>query len=213
MSISAISNHFREIIKDLRESKNDPSSTLYDIHLNALDSWHAELPLYLCLQTPSSEDSRMFRQEASYQQKTAILNVQTLFLGIVCELLQPALMIVLQHQSSSSENDLRLYARRCVQSATILVRLCNEIVATAGSHILSASWIAQHFLFNATLILIADMNRKDSALEEFISPEERLECIRIAQDLLNEMNFASPQAIIIRMLCRAAGLLDTTKIK
>lgn len=130
MSISAISNHLREIIKDRRDPAKDPS-LLYHVHLNALDSWHAKLPLYVILQTPSSNDSRMFRQEASYQQKTAIvrfnflleevsvradpfgkLTVQSLFLGIVCELLQPALMTVLQNQSSSSEDYLRLYARR-----------------------------------------------------------------------------------------------------
>jgi len=55
------------------------------------------------------------------------------------------------------------------------------------------------------------MDRKDSALEEFISPEERLECIQIGQNLLTQVNSASPQAIIIRMLYRAAGLPDTMK--
>jgi len=202
MSISSISNHLRDIIK-----AKDPSSLLYDLHLNALDSWHANLPLYLCLQTPSSDDSRMICQEASYQQKTAILTVQSLFLGIVCELLQPALLTVLQNQSSSSEDYLKLYARRCVQSATILVRLCDEIVA--NSFCLSASWIVQHFLFSATLILIVDMTRTNSALEEFISQKERLKCIQVAQKLLNQVNSAGPQAIIIRMFCRATGLPDT----
>jgi hypothetical protein len=42
------------------------------------------------------------------------------------------------------------------------------------------------------MILIADMNRKDSALEEFISPEERLECIQIAQNFLNQVNSSNP---------------------
>jgi hypothetical protein len=50
----------------------------------------------------------------------------------------------------------------------------------------------RHFLFNATMILVADMNRKDSALEEFISPEERLECIQIAQNFLNQVNSSNP---------------------
>lgn len=63
------------------------------------------------------------------------------------------------------------------------------------------------------MILIADMNRKDSALEEFISPEERLECIQIAQNLLNQVNSANPQAIIVRMFCRAAGLPDSMGIE
>jgi len=76
MSISAISNQLREILKDIHNSTKDPSSCLYDIHLNALDCWHAELPLYVCLLTPSSDDSRMFRQEASYQQRTAIVRSQ-----------------------------------------------------------------------------------------------------------------------------------------
>jgi hypothetical protein len=40
------------------------------------------------------------------------LNVQSLFLGIVCVLLQPALMAVLQCMQSSSEDELIVYARR-----------------------------------------------------------------------------------------------------
>jgi hypothetical protein len=129
MSISAISNHVREIIKNRRHPAKDPS-LLYYVTLNALDSWHAKLPLYTILQAPSSDDSRIFRQEISYQQKTAVvrfnfmlkkvsvyadlfskLTVQSLSLGIVCELLQPVLMTVLQNQLSSSEDYLRLYAR------------------------------------------------------------------------------------------------------
>jgi hypothetical protein len=129
MSISAISNHVREIIKNRRHPAKDPS-LLYYVPLNALDSWHAKLPLYKILQTPSSDDSRIFRQEISYQQKSAVvrfnfmlkkvsvyadlfskLTVQSLSLGIVCELLQPVLMTVLQNQLSSSEDYLRLYAR------------------------------------------------------------------------------------------------------
>ena len=72
MSISAISNHVREIIKNRRHPAKDPS-LLYYVPLNALDSWHAKLPLYTILQTPSSDDSRIFRQEISYQQKTAVV--------------------------------------------------------------------------------------------------------------------------------------------
>jgi len=129
MSIIAISNHVREIIKNRRHPAKDPS-LLYYVPLNALDSWHGKLPLYKILQTPSSDDSRIFRQEISYQQKSAVvrfnfmlkkvsvyadlfskLTVQSLSLGIVCELLQPVLMTVLQNQLSSSEDYLRLYAR------------------------------------------------------------------------------------------------------
>jgi len=40
------------------------------------------------------------------------INVQTLFLGLVCNLLQPALMNLLQDRSCSSEMHLTLHARR-----------------------------------------------------------------------------------------------------
>jgi hypothetical protein len=130
MSIAALSNHLREILNDRRDSTKEPSSLLYKAHLQALDSWHTELPLYTSLQTPNMEDSRMVNPEADYRQKTAIvspipileicehtdcsskLNVQSLFLGIVCVLLQPALMAVLQCTQSSSEHELIVYARR-----------------------------------------------------------------------------------------------------
>ncbi|KAE9380309.1 hypothetical protein N431DRAFT_498175 [Stipitochalara longipes BDJ] len=211
MSIAALSNHLREILNDRRDSTNQPSSLLYRAHLQALDSWHTELPLYTCLQTPSFEDSRMVNPEANFRQKTAILNVQSLFLGTVCVLLQPALMAVLHDSSPSSEKELIVYARRCISSATILIRLCDEIMESG--YPFQASWISQHFLFNATLVLIADMNRSNSNLEEFVSHNERLECIQIAQNLLDQVSSASPEATIVRLFCRAAGVADAMKVE
>jgi hypothetical protein len=73
MSIAALSNHVQEILNDRRDSTNQTSSLLYKAHLQALDSWHAELPLYTCLQTPNLEDSRMVNPKADYRQKTAIV--------------------------------------------------------------------------------------------------------------------------------------------
>lgn len=205
MSISSISNHLQEIIKDLRTwSTSPPSLHIYKAHLKALDMWHAELPPYLCLRAPSWVDSRMLHPEATFHQKTAILNVQSFFLGIVGELLKPALMTVLQGPSTSNENELIAYAGRCVQSSTVLIRLCDEVVVSG--YPLSASWIAEHFLFNAALILIADMNRQNSALEEFVSSQERISCLQIAQNLLDQVSPASPRSIIIRILCRAVNL-------
>lgn len=72
MSIVALSNHLREILDDRRDLTNKPSALLYKAHLQALDSWHAELPTYTSLQTPSLEDSRMVHPKADYRQKTAI---------------------------------------------------------------------------------------------------------------------------------------------
>ena len=72
--------------------------------------------------------------------------------------------------------------------------------------------ISRHFLFNATLVLIADMNRSNSALEEFVSMNERLECIQIAQNLLDQVSSASPQATIVRLFCRAAGISDAMNL-
>ncbi|PMD27674.1 hypothetical protein NA56DRAFT_696690 [Hyaloscypha hepaticicola] len=210
MSIAALSNRLREILNDRGDFANHPSPLLYKAHLQALDSWRTELPVYTCLRTPNVEDSRMISPNASYGQKTAILNVQSLFLGTVCVLLQPALMAVLQDKSSSDETELIPYARRCVLSATILIRVCDEIVESR--YPFSASWIAQHFLFNATLVLVADMNRSNSRLEQFVSINERLECIQIAQNMLDQVSSASPQAAIVRLFCRAAGISDTMKV-
>jgi len=70
----------------------------------------------------------------------------------------------------------------------------------------------RHFLFNATLVLIADMNRSSSTLEEFVSSNERLECIQMAQDLLDQVSSASPQATIVRLFCRAAGISDAMNV-
>lgn len=56
------------------------------------------------------------------------------------------------------------------------------------------------------------MNRSNSALEEFVSPNEHLECIQIAQNLLDQVSSASPQATIVRLFCRAAGISDAMKV-
>lgn len=74
MSIAALSNHLREILNDRRDLANQPSSLLYKAHLQALDCWYAELPMYTCLQTPNLEDSRMVDPNASYRKKTAIVS-------------------------------------------------------------------------------------------------------------------------------------------
>lgn len=70
----------------------------------------------------------------------------------------------------------------------------------------------RHFLFNATLVLVADMNRSNSMLEQFVSINERLECIQIAQNMLDQVSSASPQAAIVRLFCRAVGISDTMKV-
>jgi hypothetical protein len=85
MSINSISNHFREIIKDRRELAQHSSSRLYEIHLNALDSWHAKLPLYVCLQTPTSESSYMVHRGASYERKTAIVRLNFMLAKDICQ--------------------------------------------------------------------------------------------------------------------------------
>jgi len=89
-----------------------------------------------------------------------------------------------------------------VQSATILIRLCDEI--TASNYLLSASWIAQHFLFNAALIILLDVKRANISLEEFISLQESVACIETAETLLRQSSRGStpqnPHAIIIRLL-------------
>ncbi|KAH7370311.1 hypothetical protein BKA65DRAFT_545019 [Rhexocercosporidium sp. MPI-PUGE-AT-0058] len=95
----------------------------------------------------------------------------------------PPLIAPLESSPLSSENnELIIYARRCVQSATILIHLCDEIVAS--NYPLSASWVAQHFLSTATLIVILDMKRASTSLEEFISVQESVTCIKVAERLL-----------------------------
>jgi hypothetical protein len=83
MSITALSNDLREILNDRRDSANQPSSLLYQAHLEALNSRHAELPIYTSLQTPSLEDSRMVNPEADYRQKTTIVGPKFLDYGII----------------------------------------------------------------------------------------------------------------------------------
>jgi len=57
--------------------------------------------------------------------------------------------------------------------------------------------------------LVADTSRT-AALEEFVSPKERFECIQIAQRLINQVSSTSPQAAIISMFYRTAGIPNTT---
>jgi hypothetical protein len=84
LSVSAISNLLREIIKDRRDSTNGPPCfLLYEAHLKALDSWRNELPFYLCLRTPSLEDSRMVRPGITYIQKTAIVRFKFLLAAVI----------------------------------------------------------------------------------------------------------------------------------
>lgn len=76
MSINSIGNLLRELIKDRLDSRNNPHfSRLYKAHLEALESWHTELPPYLRLQTPTAEDSHMVKEEVTRQQQTAIVRL------------------------------------------------------------------------------------------------------------------------------------------
>jgi hypothetical protein len=56
------------------------------------------------------------------------------------------------------------------------------------------------------------MNRPNPALEDFVSRYEHLECIQMAQDMLDQVGSARPQATIIRLFYQAAGTSDAMKI-
>ncbi|KAH9204324.1 hypothetical protein DL95DRAFT_119186 [Leptodontidium sp. 2 PMI_412] len=74
MSMSAVSGLLREVVKDRRDPSKGASTFLYPTHLMALEGWHSELPLYLRLRTPSSEEPRMIYSEANDRQKAGIVS-------------------------------------------------------------------------------------------------------------------------------------------
>jgi hypothetical protein len=112
MSFNAAGNILREIMKDRQTCLKSSPIILYSTHLKALDSWYAELPIYLCLRAPTSGRIGTVDPESNERQMTAIFNVHALFLGIVCELLQPALGAIMHAFPISSCEDLELYANR-----------------------------------------------------------------------------------------------------
>lgn len=113
MSMAAVSGLLREVAQDRRHLSKAASTSLYTAHLRALETWYSRSPLYLRLRTPSSEDLRIVQSGANDRQKAGILNVQSLFLGTMCELFQPALIAQLKSLPfSSHKNDLVVYAHR-----------------------------------------------------------------------------------------------------
>ncbi|PMD40548.1 hypothetical protein L207DRAFT_341045 [Hyaloscypha variabilis F] len=156
MSLNAVGMLLREVLKDGETPSKFSTSILYRTHLKALDSWHAELPTYLCLHETTPGGLCRVDPASNERQKTAIFNVHALFLGTVCELLKPAL-IASTESSSTSTNELETYANRCIESALRMTHLCKEMVAL--QYPLSSSWIAQHFLLNSASILIYDVER------------------------------------------------------
>jgi hypothetical protein len=132
MSISALSDLLGEVAKDQQRLSRPGSSLLYTAHLQALEKWQAQLPNFLRLRTPSPGDPRMVHFEADERQKAGIvstfflypmingsslnrrkLNVQSLFLGTMCELSRPALMALLGRSPLLPETEeFIVYARR-----------------------------------------------------------------------------------------------------
>lgn len=208
MSMTAVSSILKEVIKD-RPGPSTHSPLLYKAHLGALDSWRSNLPLYLCLRPPDSADPRVVYPGGNDRQKTAVLNVQSLFLGTVCELLRPALIAVLKSASVPGSKELEPFAHRCVQAARNIIELCIEM-ADSGYPI-SSTWIAQHFLFKAAVIMVLDSTRTSSNLKLC---QARLAYIRTAEKLLKSGSGISkhnPHVIVLRLLCRSVGIDEDTK--
>lgn len=203
MSMTAVSSILKEVIKD-HPDPSTHSPLLYKAHLGALDSWRANLPLYLCLRPPDPADPRMVYAGGNDRQKTAVLNVQSLFLGTTCDLLRPALITVLKSPNVPGGKELEAFAHRCVQAARNIIELCSEM-ADAGYPI-SSTWIAQHFLFKAAVIMVLDSTRTPSTVE---SGQTRLAYIRTAERLLNSrpgISTHSPHVVVLRLLCRSVGI-------
>jgi len=75
MSLNAIGNLLREVLKDHERPSQSSSLLLYRTHLKALDNWYAELPIYLCLRETSPGGFGRVDQESSERQKTAIVSL------------------------------------------------------------------------------------------------------------------------------------------
>jgi hypothetical protein len=73
MSLNAVGNLLKEVMKDLENPSNTYSLPLYRTHLKALDSWYADLPIYLCLRETSPGGLCRVDPESNDRQKTAIV--------------------------------------------------------------------------------------------------------------------------------------------
>ena len=73
MSLIGASNILREIRNDRQDPTKRSPFIFYDIHLKALDSWHAELPICLCLRASIAGGLEMVDPDSNYRQMTAIV--------------------------------------------------------------------------------------------------------------------------------------------
>jgi hypothetical protein len=78
MSMTAVSSILKEVIKD-RPNPSTHSPVLYKAHLGALDNWHSNLPLYLCLRPPDSANAHVVYSGGNDRQKTAIVRIIFVF--------------------------------------------------------------------------------------------------------------------------------------
>ena len=73
MSLNAVGNLLREVLKDRENPSKKSSLLLYRTHLKALDSWYTELPIYLCLREATPGGPCRVDLESNDRQKTAIV--------------------------------------------------------------------------------------------------------------------------------------------
>jgi len=184
MNMSALSSLLKEVLQDgIRSETSTTSYSVINIHLQSLQRFHSELPIYFCLRpTLESEKpgSSHLVDGANARQKASILNVHVLHLGIKCQLLQPALIQLLQHTKTET---LALidFASQCVESAREIVEICREVVGSGFE--VKGHWVVLHFLFKALLIttLAAVQAQRDHKIDNW---NEAVETISTAVKLL-----------------------------
>jgi hypothetical protein len=66
-------------MKDRQTPSKSSPLLLYSTHLKALDSWYAELPIYLCLRAPTSGRIGTVDPESNERQMTAIVCLNSRF--------------------------------------------------------------------------------------------------------------------------------------
>ncbi|KAE8448972.1 hypothetical protein EG329_008768 [Mollisiaceae sp. DMI_Dod_QoI] len=166
MNLGMLSSMLKEVLRDGTRSETS-SLSLISVHLNSLSRFHSELPIYFCLRPNSAgvgepASSRLV-DGAKPRQKSSILNIHVLYLGIKCQLLQSALIGLLHDPPTVNQNSTMMeYANQCVEAAKAIIDLCKDI--RDSGYELKGHWIVLHFVFKAMLIMVLDAVRAQKSL-------------------------------------------------
>ncbi|KAL2070422.1 hypothetical protein VTL71DRAFT_13448 [Oculimacula yallundae] len=185
------------------------STALVLLHLQHLDRFRSNLPLYFCFEAVNASDMLNGLDD---RQKASILHIHCLYLGIVSELLSPFLVDSFQtsspHGTASDQ-----YASRCVESAGDLINLCKSIYDSGYS--LAASFVPLHYLFKAAVIMILDMVKEQSI--RILDLQTHISAITTAKTLMETASTASlavrQDLATISSVLASLGLLETLHVQ